>query len=90
MEHEMHDSPQDNYEWSADTRYAPVTIEPCTTTFGDDGQGEPGMFHLLNCGHVVAIDSKDTNCGINCQSAIDRDVSHVSGTTPTTTPYDLL
>jgi hypothetical protein len=90
MEHEMHDSPQDNYEWSAITPYTPVTIEPCTTTSHDDGQGKPGMFHLLNCGHVVAIDSEDTDCGINCQSAIDWDVSPVSETTQTTTPYDLL
>ncbi|KAJ4288587.1 hypothetical protein N0V90_011824 [Kalmusia sp. IMI 367209] len=45
-------------------QYHPTVIEPCAIT--DDQSGQP--FHLLTCGHIVAIDndSADHRCGLNC------------------------
>jgi hypothetical protein len=37
-------------------------VEPCAL----DEAGKSLPFHLLACGHVVAVDCHDTRCGLNC------------------------
>ncbi|KAL1800978.1 hypothetical protein ACET3X_001320 [Alternaria dauci] len=71
MEYQNPNLPQASYEGPASNQQVPFTIEPCTNTFRDDGKYGPGMFHLLKCGHIVAIDGGDTRCGINCQDTIN-------------------
>ncbi|KAF2827776.1 hypothetical protein CC86DRAFT_288865 [Ophiobolus disseminans] len=44
-------------------------IEPCATTTGAAGRKICGIFHLLTCGHIIAIDNEDRRCGRNCQHA---------------------
>jgi hypothetical protein len=42
--------------------YLPTLVEPCAV----DANTKSVPFHLLSCGHVVAVDTDDTRCGINC------------------------
>ncbi|KAF2024149.1 hypothetical protein EK21DRAFT_118067 [Setomelanomma holmii] len=45
-------------------------IIPCATIGEDDfGNNLSGVFHLLSCGHIVAIDQSDRSCGCNCRHA---------------------
>ncbi|KAF2683713.1 hypothetical protein K458DRAFT_487813 [Lentithecium fluviatile CBS 122367] len=46
--------------------YLPTRVEPCAILNVND---KPGPFHLLACGHLVAIDCEDTRCGLNCLHA---------------------
>lgn len=50
-------------------QYTPTGIQPCT--FATNIQTRP--YHLLSCGHVVAIDidADDSRCGVNCLHTID-------------------
>jgi hypothetical protein len=67
MEHMIQDTPQNSYEQGADNQYASYTIEPCAMMVRDHSDPRPSMFHLLQCGHIVAVDGEDTRCGITCQ-----------------------
>jgi len=44
--------------------YQPTRIEPCAI----DQQHRSQPFHLLTCGHIVAVDAEpmDNRCGLNC------------------------
>jgi hypothetical protein len=45
-------------------------IEPCAIVYDEAGKEVCGVFHLLTCGHIVAIDEKkDLRCGRNCEHA---------------------
>ena len=70
MKPEIRDLPHHRYEGSAGNQHTPNTIEPCTTILHNDGGSGPGRFHLLQCGHIAAIDGEDTRCGINCQETV--------------------
>jgi hypothetical protein len=65
---ERRETPQDSYEEVTPT---PRVIEPCIAILYDDSQPGPGMFHLLDCGHVIAIDGQDTRCGSNCKRPLE-------------------
>ncbi|KAF2247029.1 hypothetical protein BU26DRAFT_339903 [Trematosphaeria pertusa] len=43
-------------------QYVPGIIEPCAV----DVEERPQAFHLLTCGHIVAVDAEDKRCGLNC------------------------
>lgn len=43
-------------------KYISSKVEPCA--IASDGRSLP--FHLLACGHMVAVDSLDSRCGLNC------------------------
>jgi hypothetical protein len=47
--------------------YVPGAIKPCTTHINDSGNKVASLFHLLTCGHVVALYDSDQRCGRNCQ-----------------------
>ncbi|KAF1914465.1 hypothetical protein BDU57DRAFT_478585 [Ampelomyces quisqualis] len=49
--------------------YAPPAIEPCATFFDESGAKAPGRFHLISCGHLVAVVESDRRCGRNCHHA---------------------
>jgi hypothetical protein len=48
----------------------PNMIEPCAIHFDDLDNTLTGTFHLLSCGHVVAIHDPETRCGRNCPHAV--------------------
>jgi hypothetical protein len=43
-------------------QYVATRVEPCAV----DTTCKSVPFHLLVCGHIVAIDCDDTRCGLNC------------------------
>ncbi|KAF1835827.1 hypothetical protein BDW02DRAFT_596930 [Decorospora gaudefroyi] len=45
--------------------YIPSAIDPCSIMTN----GQPSLFHLLTCGHIVAVDEHDRRCGANCLHA---------------------
>ncbi|RYN67244.1 hypothetical protein AA0117_g4486 [Alternaria alternata] len=67
MEYKTPVPPQASYGEPASNQQAQFAIEPCAAILRHDGNVRSGMFHLLKCGHIVAIDGGDTRCGINCQ-----------------------
>ncbi|RAR07780.1 cytochrome p450 3a10 [Stemphylium lycopersici] len=48
-----------------------AAISPCSTIPDAHGTIQPSLFHLLSCGHVVAIDEPDRRCGQNCHHATE-------------------
>ena len=62
----------------ADQHHPYIIIEPCATLHDGAGNDVPGMFHLLTCGHIIAIDDENRRCGRNCAQAVMWAVTHVS------------
>jgi hypothetical protein len=50
--------------------YIPGAITPCATHVDVAGKVVTSLFHLLSCGHIVAVDDRDQRCGRNCQHAV--------------------
>jgi hypothetical protein len=42
----------------------------------DRGDKISGVFHLLSCGHIVAVEERNKRCGRNCQHAAAWAASH--------------
>jgi hypothetical protein len=66
MDEEYHPQPLNGYVYSAHG-YIPGIIEPCATLVDEHGEKVCNVFHLLTCGHIIALDEKDQRCGTNCQ-----------------------
>jgi hypothetical protein len=49
--------------------YVRGAIKPCMTHLNDYGNAVASLFHLLSCGHIVAVYDNDQRCGRNCQHA---------------------
>jgi hypothetical protein len=58
--------------------YVPGAIKPCTTHLNDSETKVASLFHLLSCGHIVAIYENDQRCGRNCQHALATSIASQS------------
>ncbi|KAF1844163.1 uncharacterized protein K460DRAFT_159380 [Cucurbitaria berberidis CBS 394.84] len=66
----MHSLLHANHPGDPFHEYVPNIVEPCCT-LTDGLVTEAGRFHLLSCGHLIAIDEIDRRCGRNCQHATE-------------------
>ncbi|EAT90693.1 hypothetical protein SNOG_02481 [Parastagonospora nodorum SN15] len=58
-------------------QHRPYTvINPCATLIDGTGDDVSGMFHLLTCGHIIAVDDENRRCGRNCAQAVMWAVTH--------------
>ncbi|KAF1947493.1 hypothetical protein EJ02DRAFT_449671 [Clathrospora elynae] len=77
-EFELHGLQHVDYTVYPYYEYVPNSIKPCSTL--DAPALQPNVFHLLSCGHIVAVDEDDRHCARNCQHVVEWAAIHRSST----------
>src|SRR5690348_7836390 len=53
-----------------DATCVPNVVQPCAPLLiAGSSNPVPGRFHLLACGHIIAVVDQDSRCGRNCLHA---------------------